>query len=299
MNKKLLITGSGGFVAGSVMDQAKNDWEVHAVGRRKCPPDTSNLKYHQLDLLETAHVTQLFHDINPDAVIHTAAIADIDFCENNRITAEKVNTGITELLAGLCSKNGVKMVFCSTDNVFNGEKGFYKETDEPDPVNFYGETKLKGERAVELLGKNGVVARLALVMGLPVMGKGNSFLAVMMEKLKKGERMNFAVNEIRTPVDVITLGRALLELADNDYSGIMHLGGRSRLTRFEMARKIAEKLGYSPELIHPVNSAVFKNRAPRPADVSMVHDRAEKELKTPMLSLEEGLDLVLNYKKDG
>ena len=120
----------------------------------------------------------------------------------------------------------------------------------------------------------------------------------MIEKLQNGESLNFFENEIRTPIDVITLGKALIELAGNDLSGIIHLSGNSRLTRYEMARQIAGKLGYSPELIIASNSNIMEGRAPRPDDASLDNTKARQNLKTPMISLLDGLDLTMNYKKN-
>ncbi len=297
MGKRLLVTGPTGFVAGSVIVQAKQRMEVHGAGRNRPDDKSGNVRYHRLDVLDRNQWAALFQKIRPDGVLHAAAISDIDYCQNNRNIAEKVNTEYTRILVDLCAETGAKMVFCSTDNVFNGKKGHYSEEDLPDPVNFYGETKLKAEKLVAGLGEKGVIARLALVMGLPVMGRGNSFLATMMDKLKAGETMNFATNEIRTPIDVITLGRALIELIDNDFSGIIHLGGSSRLTRYDMARQITERLGFPHGLIKAVDSDIFKNRAPRPKDVSMANEKAKQVLNTPMLSLAGGLDLVLSYRE--
>lgn len=296
MKKRILVTGSGGFVAGSVIVQAQQDWEVHGAGRSEPVQCATGVRYHVLDILDKSQLSNLFYNIKPDAVIHTAAIADIDYCQKHQEIAEIVNTGITRTLAGLCADAGAKLVFCSTDTVFDGKKGFYTEADEPNPVNFYANTKIKAEQIVKKLGSAGVIARLSLVMGLPVMGKGNSFLATMMGKLKSGDSMKFAENEIRTPIDVITLGMALIELAGNTFSGIMHLGGNSRLTRYEMARQIAAALRYSPGLINAVNSNAFEGRAPRPDDASLDNSLARQVLHTPMLSLREGLGKTINFR---
>ncbi len=298
MRKKLLVTGSNGFVAGSVIAQAHQNWEVYGVWRSDPIPDTVNIKYYKLDLLDREGLRELFNYIKPDAVIHTAAIADIDYCQNNRDIAEKVNVGVTKTLTELCEETGAKLVFCSTDTVFDGKRGFYTEEDDPNAINFYAKTKINGEQIVKTLGKKGVVARLALVVGFPVIGAGNSFLANMIEKLHNGESLKFFENEIRTPIDVITLGKALIELAGNDLSGIVHLSGNSRLTRYEMARQIAGKLGYSPELIIASNSNIMEGRAPRPDDASLDNAKTRKYLKTPMLSLLDGLELTMNYKNN-
>lgn len=295
--KRLLVTGINGFVAGSVVMQAYKDWEIHGLYRSLPADFPERVITHRIDLTEKVMLEELFMRIQPDAVIHTAAIANIDFCENNQELAWKINAGITESIANLCKSAGVKLVACSTDTVFEGDKGFYTETDEPHAVNYYASTKIELERIVLAASPINVVARLALVMGLPIFGTGNSFLADMIEKLSKGESVTFPENETRTPIDVITLGAALLELAGNDFSGIIHLAGNTRINRYLMAVQIAETLGLNADLIRGTNSNALPGRAPRPNDASMVNDLAKKILKTPMLSLAEGLQLTLNFNK--
>src|SRR5882762_3614978 len=112
---KLLITGFNGFVAGSVITQAPKHWEVHGIGRAEIPASPGNIKYHRIDLLDEYQLKHVMHTIRPDAVVHTAAIANIDFCENNREMAETVNVEATERIAGICREIGAKLVFCSTD----------------------------------------------------------------------------------------------------------------------------------------------------------------------------------------
>jgi len=293
---KLLLTGFNGFVAGSVIAHAKGKWEVHGIDIAESPVNEPTVFYHTMDLLNDQKLTDIFNEIRPYAVIHTAAMANIDLCQNNQERAEQVNTGITKAIARLCQESGAKMIFCSTDTVFDGKKGNYTETDAPHPVNFYAETKVKAEQIVLSASNNNVVARLSLVMGLPVMGQGNSFLADTIEKLKMGVQVPFPANEIRTPLDVITLGSALVELAGNQYGGIIHLAGSTKINRYEMARAIATTLGYSPELIISSDSNAMEGRAPRPNDASMDNSLAKKILKTPMRTLSEGLELTMNFK---
>jgi len=293
---KLLITGVNGFVAGNVMAHAKGKWEIHGIGRSENLTNEPGLIYHKLDLLDGEKLADLFNEIRPDAVIHTAAMANIDTCQKNPEMAEQANVEITLTIANLCRQQGSKMIFCSTDAVFDGTKGDYTESDAPRAVNFYAETKIKAEKIVLVASDQNVVARLALVMGLPVIGKGNSFLADTIEKLEKGIQIPFPVNETRTPIDVVTLGSALVELAGNQFGGIIHLSGRTKINRHLMAQVIASTLGYSNKLILRVDSNAMEGRAPRSNDVSMDNSLARKVLKTPMLSLLEGLELTLNFK---
>jgi dTDP-4-dehydrorhamnose reductase len=292
---RLLVTGLNGFVGGSVAAQARKLFEVHGIYHSETSVLPDDIHSYQLDLTDQEKVAAIFHHIKPDVVIHTAAIANIDFCEKNKEQAWRVNVGITESLTKLCKNSGAKIIFCSTDTVFDGKKGFYLEDDVPQAVNYYAQTKIEAEKIVQNASSKNVVARLALVMGLPVLGKGNSFLADMIGKLKNGDSVTFPENEIRTPVDVVTLGAALTELAGSGFNGIIHLSGNTRINRYKMAIQIAQLLCYDTGLVKGTNSNELKGRAPRPDDASMENTLAKKTLKTPMRSLSEGLALTLNF----
>jgi len=297
MRKICCVTGANGFVGGNVIAQALGDWEVHALDQRAIPGMNDAFQIYQLDLRETEHLRKLFHRIQPDAVIHTAAMADIDACQSQPDMAEQVNVEITRNLAELCAESGTKLVFCSTDSIFDGQKGNYSEEDLPAPLNFYAETKVRAERIVAVGNTDAVIARLSLVMGLPVLSAGNSFMAKLIERLEAGQRSGFPENEIRTPIDVITLGRALVELAGNSFSGVIHLAGNDRLTRYEMACRIAQALGYAPDLIAPTDSSAMPDRAPRPRDVSLDNSKAKRFLQTPMRDLDDAIALILSAKE--
>ena len=293
---KLVVTGSNGFVAGSIIAQADTTWEVHGIARTPAPAGNYTFIHHQLDLEDRGALTDLLHQLQPDAVIHSAAIANIDYCENNPSVAEAVNIGITTTIANACKAIGAKLVFCSTDAVFDGTSGNYKEQDNTHAINVYASTKIKAEQFVLAASSINVVARLALVMGLPVMGSGNSFLFETIEKLKSGQSFKFPEEEIRTPIDVITLGKALLELASNPFSGIIHLAGNTSISRYAMAKQIAVTTGLPEELIITTTGNPIPGRAPRAKNASLNNSLARQVLQTPMLSLEEGLLLTLHFK---
>jgi len=162
-------------------------------------------------------------------------------------------------------------------------------------VNLYATTKVEAEQIVSGLG-HGVIARLSLVVGLPVLGAGNSFLARMVDAFKEGRRVGGLEGEIRTPLDVITAGRALLELAAGNHSGIFHLAGYTRISRFELARTIAARFGFREELVFKQSPADLANRAPRPRDASLDNRKVCATLKTPMLSLDQALTLILQKR---
>ncbi len=290
--KRLLVTGANGFVAGSVLAQASAAWEVHATSRSEPQVPSERIVWHPMDPLAAESWARLFGEVEPQTVIHTAALADIDFCQSHPEPARAVNVGLTRVLAGNCAERGIRLVFCSTDTIFDGEHAPYREEDPAGPVNGYAETKVEAERVVACLGRQGVIARLALVVGLPVLGAGNSFLARMLAALREGRALGMSTQEARTPIDVITLGRALLELAANDSGGVFHLAGNDRLTRFEMARRIAGRFGFSPSLVFAQARSAVPGRAPRPRDVSLDNTKARAVLETPMRGFDDALLLI-------
>ena len=295
MPKTLLVTGCGGFVGGGIIHETGPEWEVHGVTLEEATFSRPGFTWHTMDLLDTAKLHALFDEYRFDAVIHTAALADIDFCQANQDKARAINVGVTQAIADLCRKFGTRMVFMSTDTVFGGEKGMYVEEDAPRPLNFYAETKVEAERIVSAL-PDAVVERTSLVIGLPMLGAGNSFLSRIIPMFEAGREVGVPDNEIRTPIDVITLSRALIELAGNTYNGFIHLSGNDRMSRYEMTQRIAQKLGYSLKCVVVKNAIQSPDRAPRPVDASLNNAKAHTLLKTPMVGLEEGLNVMLAAK---
>src|ERR1019366_290179 len=137
------------------------------------------LQWHTCDPRQPGQIAQLFHEVRPQAVIHTAALADIDFCQTHPEAARAANVDFTRMVADLCADTGAKLVFCSTDTIFDGEHAPYSEDAPPGPVNFYAQAKVEAEPLVSRLGSQAVIARLSLVVGLPLLGAGNSFLIRM------------------------------------------------------------------------------------------------------------------------
>ncbi len=295
--KKLLLTGAGGFVGGHIAALAGGNLEMHAVVREHAAPKADGVVPHTLDLRSCDEARSLFLKVRPDVVVHTAALSDIDYCEAHPAEAEQINVGVTSTLAALSREVGARLIFLSSDSVFDGERGMYTEEDDAHPVNFYARTKVEAEQAVRQEAADWVIIRPALILGLPVLEAGNSFLLRMTRSLAKNREVAFPRNEIRTPVDVVTLSRAILELAGRSrasrYNGVLHLAGNDVLSRFDMARRIAARLGYPEELIVDKKSVVGSGRAPRPANVSLDNSRARGELQTPMRGLDGALGLVL------
>jgi dTDP-4-dehydrorhamnose reductase len=290
--RRLAITGAGGFVAGSVIHQASGEWEIHALSGKEPLARRKGLLWHTLDLKQPEAVKNALTSIAPDVVIHAAAVADIDLCERQPELARTLNVTLTQAVADSCGRLGARLIYLSSDNVFDGERGNYSESDPPKSINEYARTKVAAEE-ISAGVAGSVIVRLALVMGFGPLGGGNSFLERTIPMLRAGQTINVPPEEIRTPIDVLTLGQALLELAANAFHGPIHLAGSDALDRVTLTRRIAERFGYSPGLVQPRPPTQIAGRAPRPRDVSLSNALARSILETSMLGLSAALNQII------
>lgn len=290
MIKRILITGGSGFVGGHVANLANNSFEVHAVYNQN-PLNMKNIYEHQFDLSELAQIDNLLNHINPDIIIHSAAIANPDRCEDNRDAAIRINLAATEALTTWSDKNGARFIFTSTDMVFDGSNGNYHENDSPNPISFYSVTKVNAENYIKNNHCNHVIARVALVYGIGIT-RHESFFEKMIEKLKIGESVILFHDQYRSPILVDNLAEALLELADNDFVGIIHLAGSERISRYEFGLRTSDILNLSTENIVKGSMFDFAAAAFRPQDVSLDNHLAKNLLKVNLLNCDEGLKKI-------
>ncbi len=297
MMKKILITGGSGFVGGHLVTQAKTNYEVHAQFNNN-PLKIENSFAHQFDLSRVSQIDTLLNDITPDVIIHTAAIANPDACEDDPDSALMVNIKATEELSKWAQKNGVRFIFTSTDMVFDGTRGNYKEIDPPNPISFYSRTKVTAEEFIKGNISNYVIARVALVYGIGIT-RNSSFFEKMIEQLNKGKSITLFHDQFRSPILVDNLSEALLELAGNDFVGVIHLGGSERISRWEFGLKTCQILDLPSQNIIKGSMFDFAGTAFRPGDISLVNDLAEEVLKLKLLNCYDGLERIKeNYQNE-
>ena len=226
----------------------------------------------QINLLDWQELKHLFQTIQPDAVVHLAAQANLNRCQDDPKTSQQLNVTLAGEIAQLCADRAIPLAFSSTDQVFDGLQPPYPETAPVSPVNVYGEQKAQAE--IEVLNRypEAAVCRMPLMFGA-VPPTASSFLQPFIQTLRAGQELNLFVDEIRTPVSGTTAAQGLL-LALQRVQGLIHLGGKEPISRYEFGKLMVEVLSLPSASIRPCHQRDVKMSAPRPPDVSLDSSRA-------------------------
>jgi dTDP-4-dehydrorhamnose reductase len=220
-----------------------------------------------VDLANADAVADAFRQIRPAVVVHAGALARVADCHRDPARAERVNTRGTALVAELAAEAGARLVYVSTDLVFDGERGWYREEDPPAPLSFYGRSKAVAEPAVLAVPRAAVV-RVSLLFG-PGIGGRSAFFDEQVAAFRAGRSPTLFTDEWRTPLSLAVAADALLAVADSDFTGLLHLGGPERLSRLEMGQRLAAFLGADPSGIVAVSRDQAPAAEPRPRDTSL------------------------------
>jgi dTDP-4-dehydrorhamnose reductase len=290
--KKILITGASGFLGRYLLWNAPDSYRILAqFFQHPLSSVASNIRTIRLDLKQKDW--SAFINFKPDIIIHTAAIATLDICQQNQQQAREVNVDATKRLVDLAAKNAARFIFTSTDIVFDGEKGDYSEGDIPNPINYYGETKVAAENHILENLPISVILRTSIFHGLARGGR-KSFTELMLENLRKSKKVSTFVDEIRNPLPVSTLAKVIWELAESEYAGILHVGGEEPLSRYEMAVQLCEEFNLPKKYIIPVRARELNISTPRPQNCSLNISFAKTLLRTELPTFRQGLVSAFN-----
>ena len=284
---RLLITGASGLLGSKIAEIALNrGYEVYSAYNQHHPPHGIPVN---LDLLDRESCEKVLETVKPEVVIHSAALTNVDICEKEKDFAWKINVRGTETIARLCKRLNCFMILISTDYIFDGEKGLYSEEDEPNPINYYGYTKLMAERAVKRLLKDYCIARTSVIFGSrPTAGKIN-FVLWILENLEKGKRINVVVDQVNSPTFNTNLAKMVLEIAERSLTGIYHLAGATPISRYDFATLLAREFGLNDELIQPTTFDRINWVAKRPRNTSLNVSKASKDLRDKPMSIQKAV----------
>jgi dTDP-4-dehydrorhamnose reductase len=286
---KVLVTGGSSTPGFRITQEfAKAGYKVIAQYNEHEIPEIEGVEKVKVDFRDCSKLIDFINSVKPDVIIHTAALGDVDKCEGDRELAWKVNVDTTLILVKEALKYNAYFLYLSTDYVFDGERGLYREEDIPNPINYYGLTKLIAENSVRSALSRYSIVRTSHIYGLG-MGRIN-FARAVVESLSKGQKVRALVDQWLSPTLNTLLAKAVRELVEMEYVGVIHVAGE-RVSRYDFAKAIARKFGFNEGLIESTTMKDIQFKARRPRDSSLDVSKARKLLKTDFYTLENSLNV--------
>ncbi len=288
MRKRILITGASGFLGSHLMYQLDPGEVIGTYGSNA--PGDARYEYLQLDLNHADEIEAVVKEVQPEIIIHAAAKSNLDWCEKHPSESWKINTSAAIKLAEVSKRCRCRYLFVSSDMVFDGTQGDYSEEDETRPISLYGKEKVAAEQGILQVHPAALIARVSLIYGIPVApGRGYSFLNWILDRLNRHQEVPLFYDQYRTPVEVQDCARALLQLAQSDYSGIVHVAGKEKVDRFTFGSYVADLFGYDKTLLKRKSLKDNRSLAPRPADLSLKTDLLHRLLGGSLSDCRQGL----------
>ena len=292
--KRVLVCGSNGLLGQRLafIFDGKSKYEVlHSSHHRSFVNNQGLFDYTQLDISNRSDVKSLIVSYRPDVILNAAAMTNVDLCERDREQAWKMNVTGVEHLVEVCRKINAKLIHVSTDYVFNGKFGNYKEEDRVNPVNYYGKTKLAGENVIISSGIDYAILRTILVYGIGVNVK-NNFALWVINNLNDGKQIRCVDDQISNPTHVHDLAMAMNSAMERNAEGMFHISGPETISRYDFAIRAAEIFGYDKSLIVRVKTADLEQRAARPMNTSFIIEKAKIQLHYTPMNITQGLMMM-------
>ena len=297
---KILITGSNGLLGQKLVSLLIQQTEIQliATSRGANRMDfTDGYEYQEMDITDAEQVAEVIEKVRPNVIIHTAAMTNVDQCEGEKDLCWAMNVKAVEYLTETCAKHQIFLCHLSTDFVFDGGSGPYREEDSPSPISFYGWSKYAAEEVVKRSKCPWSIVRTVLVYGITNdMSRSNIILWVK-NSLEQHKAIKVVTDQFRTPTLAEDLAMGCYLVVDKKAEGIFHISGKDFLTPYEMAIKTADFFGLDKSLISPVDSSNFTQPAKRPARTGFILDKAVSVLGYNPVGFEEGIEVLAGQIK--
>jgi len=293
----VLITGGTGLLGLAIQQLAPMGTQGFSVYfPERSLPEPLPFPIRAADVTDRRQMQSVFEWAIPDVVIHTAAIGSVDFAERNREQARKVNVGGTEVVAELCQIFNSRLIYISSNAVFDGITPFYSEVAPVNPINYYGQLKVEAENIVLNSSIQGVIVRPILMYGWPYPGERDNPVVWWIRSLESGKGIKVVDNVFSKPLSVWSCVEAVWAIVERGASGIYHVAGRDHISLYQFALLTAEVFNLNTDLIEPVPDSYFPEIAPRPRDTSFDTTKLEEELGWKPVGVKEGLLSMKNRR---
>ncbi len=294
---KILITGSNGLLGQHLVTTlaASGRYQVVAAarGENRLPITAAAYAYVSLDITDGIAVNECIAAHRPDVIIHAAAMTQPDPCEEQQVQCWNINVTATRFLIDAAKAVNASFIYISTDFVFDGLHGPYKETDLPGPVNYYGSSKLAAERAVMESTLQWAIVRTVLVYGNILAGTRSNIISWVKENLENNKPIKVVSDQLRTPTYVEDLVKGIVLIVEKKATGIYHIAGAEEMSPYNMAMATASHLQLNKSLITEVNDESFTQPAKRPLRTGFVIDKAKNELGYQPVLFKDALEKML------
>lgn len=294
MKQKILITGSNGLLGQSLLDvflQDKN-YEVIALSRgENRHPIKQGYSYEEIDLTNSVELQEVIKKYLPNFIINTAAMTNVDACEDNKEECDKLNVELVRNLKNIALEIESHIIHISTDFIFDGTKqeGYYKETDNPNPLSYYGLSKLKSEEILRNSTINFTILRTILVYGKVHDMSRNNIVLWVRKMLSEKKEITIVNDQYRTPTYAEDLALACKISIEKKATGVFNISSSKLLSIFEIAQQIAEVFNLDKSLIKPISTKTLNQRAPRPVKTGFNLEKTNKELNFHPKTFKEDL----------
>ena len=293
--KKVLVTGSNGLLGQKLTERilSKKDFELIATSKGKNRfTEKEGYTYADMDIADEESVNQVIAKFKPDVVINTAAMTNVDTCEIEKDLCWTLNVTAVEYLIKACEKHQIQLIHLSTDFIFDGENGPYLEDDKPNPVSYYGESKLAAEKLLIKSNIHYTILRTIIVYGIVNDMSRSNIVLWAKGALEKGNPINVVDDQWRMPTLAEDLAEICLLAAEKGAQGIFNASGKDMMSIVELVQHVADYYQLDKSLINPINTESLNQIAKRPKRTGFILDKSIKELGYQPHSFTEGIAMM-------
>jgi dTDP-4-dehydrorhamnose reductase len=290
--KRIMVTGSNGLLGQKITDLSLLDPEIELIATSVGPnrhPVKSGYTYEELDVLDIIRLEELVAKYHPNAIIHTAAMTNVDACELDHEKCYALNVKSVENLIKVSQNTNIQLIHLSTDFIFDGEDGPYAEDAEPNPLSYYGQTKLESEIILQNSSCNWAILRTIIVYGIVNDMSRTNIVLWAKAALEKGEPINVVNDQWRMPTLAEDLAQCCLLAVKNNVKGVFNASGKDLMSILEIVERVADYYGLDKSLINPISAESLNQAAKRPKKTGFILDKTIKELGYQPHSFEEGI----------
>jgi len=297
MKRKILITGSNGLLGQKLVNlfSTKDDFTVYALSQGKNRNETAkNYTYYDIDITNAKRLSQLINDLKPHYIINSAAMTNVDECEVEKEKCDLINVKAVETLVDAAKEHNSHLIHISTDFIFDGEGGPYKEDDKPNPISHYGLSKLKSEELIKKAKIKHTILRTILVYGLVDNMPRNNIVLWIKGALENKQEVTIVDDQFRMPTFVDDLARACLLSIQQEAYGVFHISSSELLSIYEITLQIADAFNLDASLIKRISTSQLNQTAKRPPVTGFDLKKSKKILNFPVLPFKNGLQVFKN-----